>query len=344
MALLWCDGFDHYGGNTANLNNGTWADASSVFFNTSSKRTGTYCVTMQSTLSRLRRVLGGPKTRCGVGYALLLPALPTSGTGIMFSFRNADNQVNLSLRMTTTGILSVFGPSGEIANSGVPVFVAGTYQYIEMQGTFNSSTGAFEVRLNGVTVVSASNVNTVIDPAKQESSQVQWEQVTTVSAEFFDDFYAYDDTGSFNNTFLGDRRIYTLYPNADTAQADWTPLSGTGWENIDEGADGDASYIQAPEPGSPSEIVSEFELQNLPVTTGFIAAVVVSNFVRKTEAGIADFQSGIISNGVDLEKNVRPVNTTYTYFEDVYEYDPDTGASFTLPAVDALQVRVKRVS
>ena len=364
MALLWCDGFDHYGGDINNLTDGPWAEVgvnSTLGYTLSSSisRTGGYSARrgIGTPPFIMRRVLGGPKTTAGVGFALYLEKLPSANNErIVVQFRDFANIPNLSLIVQSTGTLSVFRghETGTLLETTIsPVIVANAFQYIEMQATFSNTVGAYEVRVNGVAVMTAGNVDTVSTSGAEEASQVAFPAGITGGlvgtsdtnwAAYYDDIYAYDTTGSFNNTFLGDRRVYTLYPSADTAVADWTPLSGNGWTNIDEGVDDDASYIAAGVPGSPAELVSEFDLQNLPVTTGFIAGIEITNRVRKLEAGIADFQTGIISNGAELEGQIHPINPVYTYERDIFEFDPDTGASFTPSAIDALQVRVKRVT
>ena len=42
-----------------------------------------------------------------------------------------------------------------------------------------------------------------------------------------DDVYVCDTSGGRNDDFLGDVKVVTLRPNADTAQADFTPSAGS---------------------------------------------------------------------------------------------------------------------
>jgi len=375
MALLWCDGFDHYGGDVEKMSDGSWASVSTGTseFSISSaiKRTGAYSLFRSVEWwdnVTARRVFGGNKTTVGVGCALYVPALPpVSDRAPIIELKDLNNIVSISLVLQTTGDLALYrgdGISGTLlAVTSTPAIVAQSFQHIEIQATSDSTAGAVEVRVNGVTVLSVSGVNTIA------LTNESWTAFVTTAAAvqgfaqvgftgrreprqsnlglftlYYDDVFAYDTTGDFNNSWMGDLRVYTLFPNADTAQADWTPLSGSGFSNIDDPSDDDSSYISAGVPGSPAETTSEFGLDDLPETTGLVYGVVLSSRVKKLEAGIADFQSGIVSNSVENQGPVHPLTPTYLYYDDVYEYDPDTGASFTTDAIDALQVQVNRIS
>jgi hypothetical protein len=369
MALLWCDGFDHYGGDVNNILDGAWAEVGSGYSLSSSvSRTGSYSLKRNDSLleSTARRVLGGAKTTAGVGFAVYLNELPVvNDSSVLLEFRDASNKVNISLICQSTGVLDVFRGdcvSGTLlVSTSTPAIVVESFQHIEVQATFSATVGAVEVRVNGVVVASVTGANTVASgsellgfstDASAETSQITLsgrndhagaENLGSLEV-YFDDVYAYDTTGSFNNSWLGDRRVYTLFPDQDTAQADWTPLSGTGFSNINDPVDDDTSYISTGIPGSPSETRSDFELDDLPETTGLVSAVMLVSRAKKLEAGAADLRVGIISNSTEVEGATHPLNPTYTQHHDVFEYDPDTGAAFTTTAIDALQISVRRVT
>ena len=162
---------------------------------------------------------------------------------------------------------------------------------------------------------------------------------------YLDDIYIYDDSGSYNNTWIGDQRVSTLFPTADTAQADWTALSGSGYTNIDDASpDDDTTYVYAGAPGSPSVSTSEFDIGNLSGTSGTVAAVTMGARVRKDEAGSADYQNGIVSSSVEAKGDVVPANPVYTYHETVFETDPNSGVAFTPTNVNNLLIQINRVT
>jgi hypothetical protein len=157
--------------------------------------------------------------------------------------------------------------------------------------------------------------------------------------------FCYDGTGSFNNTFLGDRRVITLFPNADTVQADWTPVgSGTGFGAIDEvSPDGDTTYISAGLPGLPTP-TSEFGMDDLTAGISAISGVILVNMSRKTEAGVANVQMSVISGASESAGTDQPMTEVYTYRQDVFEIDPASAAPFTVAEVDALLIKADRTA
>jgi hypothetical protein len=351
MSLLWCDGWDHYGV-IGNLTEGAWAEIIGGFtLSTVNPRTGTYAMRGPSSSSSLRRVLGGAKTTVGIGAAFYFANLPPVARIVrIFDFRDANNVVQVSIGLDTTGTISAYRGT---VNGGTllgvtasPSVSAETYQHIEAMVFFSQTVGTVEVRVNGVTVLSLTGLDTVAS-ALVEASQISVAGCTGSNGVTtdVDDIFCYDDTGSFNNTFLGDRRVLTLFPDADTVQADWTPVgSGTGFGAIDEAnPDGDTTYISAGVPGSPTP-TSEFGMENLPAGVSAISGVVLVNMSRKTEAGAANVQMSVISGASETAGTDQPMTEIYTYRQDVFEIDPDSAAPFTTAEVDALLIKADRTA
>lgn len=358
MTLLFCDGFDHYGLDETNMTDGAYAqvDSSSTKFQltTANPRTGTHSLQRIKTSTSptvARRVLGGAKTTVGQAVAAYFNFLPDNNDDYaLYDFRDAANAVQISILVQSTGTIEVKRGTVDgvsLAVTATPAVVAEAYQHIETVVTFSNTVGAVEVRVNGVTVISIAGVDTVAG-ATEECSQVALiGGVNTGTASHntttdYDDYFCYDDTGSFNNTFIGDRRVLTLFPDADTAQADWTPLSGSGFSNIDEAdPDDDTTYISAPPGGSPG-LSSEFGMADLPAGVSSISAVVLVNRMRKTDAGVANVQASLVSTSTEAAGTDRPLTEAYTYYHDVIEADPDTAAPFTPTAVDAALLKLER--
>lgn len=357
MALLWCDGFDHYGV-IGNLTEGAWAQiAPQTTLSTVNPRTGTHCLRDNgSTRSgQTRRVLGGAKSSVGIGGAFYLNALPSSNNLFCpMAFFDNTNTAQVSIVVQSTGIIDVKRGNSAgtlIATSTTPVVTAEAYQHIEAFVFFSDTIGTVEVRVNGVTVVSGSGLDTVAT-ASAECSQVWFFSSlgsgigsgSGVTADL-DDVFTYDTAGSYNNSFIGDRRVITLFPNANTATADWTAVgAASGFECIDEAnPDGDTSYISATAPGTPGPI-SEFGLDNLPAGISAISGVVLVEFARKTEAGIANTQWSIKSGASETAGADKPMTEIYTYRQDVFETDPASAAPFTPAEVDAVLIKVERTA
>jgi ABC-type amino acid transport system permease subunit len=355
MALLWCDGFDHYGTSTTKMLDGVYAEiGGDVSISTTNPRTGANHIRIggggSQAQSFLRRVLGGAKTTVGMGAAFYLLALPTGNNcQRIFGYNDATNVLQLALVIQSTGTIEAWrGTPGTGTSLGVtasPVVVANAYQHIEAVVFFSQTVGTVEVRVNGVTVLSISGVDTC-NTALTECSQVfiggaaigtQTNQTT-----YIDDVFCYDNTSSYNNTFIGDRRVLTLFPDANTATADWTAVgAASGYLCIDEAApNDDTDYITAATVG----LVSQFGLQNLPSGISVVNAVVMVERARKTEAGTANTKVSIVSGASNTAGADKPLTEVYTYRQDVFQTDPASAAPFTPANVDALQFKVERTA
>ena len=351
MALLWCDGFDHYG-STAAMLNGAWAEvASGVGLSTTGPRTGTHQMRMPpntGSLTIARRVLGGAKTTVGLGMALYVTGLPPGNDEQqIFRWSDATNAVQLILFLQSTGVVELKrGGTVSLGAYAAPCIVANAYQHVECIAFFSQTVGTFECRVNGVTVLSLSGIDTCAT-ANVECSQVNicgsFGGAGFSSTETrVDDLYCYDNTGTYNNTFIGDRRVLTLFPDANTATADWTAVgAASGYLCIDEATpNDDTDYITAATVG----LVSQFGLQNLPAGISVVNAVVMVERARKTEAGTANTQVSIVSGASTTNGADKPLTEIYTYRQDVFQTDPATAAPFTPAAVDALQFKVTRTA
>lgn len=342
MALLWVDGFDHYG-TIARLLDGPYAETTAVSsISTSNVRTGANSL-LTFANATLRRVLGGPKTFVGLGGAFYWSSLPISNNvQRVFDFRDAGNGQQIAIIIQSTGTISAMRGSTVLGTSAAPVLTANSYQHVEAQILFSQTVGTIEVRVNGVTVLSLSGQDTC-NTANTECSQVTFAGgVGSGGNCYLDDIYAYDNTGSYNNSWIGDRRVLTLFPNANTATADWTAVgAATGYECIDEAnPNDDTDYITATASGK----ISQFGLQNTPAGVSAISGVVMVERSRKTEAGIGNTKVSIVSGASTTAGADKPLTEIYTYRQDVFETDPATAAPFTPSGVDSLQFKVERTA
>lgn len=347
--MLWADGFDHYGSGAtgrANMLDGVWAqlDAATVPQATV-VRTGSLAL-----LSRglERRVFPGPhRTAVGVGYALYLPALPgTSGRNIPWAFLNTDAEPIVVVGINTDGRLTVYqDASSNNGQSAIfttlePVIVADAWQHIECFVVLSAQTFALEIRWNGVTVLDESGLDLRAAMFGEQITQLRLNG-GIAATNYIDDLIAWDASGSFNNDFIGDRRCSLLLPDGDTAQADWSIVgAGSGFQVIDDLVpDDDSTYVAAVNALGQQ---SDFDIEDTPPDAEIINAVMSYARARKTDAGDADLQISMVSSGSVDDGIVHPITTEWTYWQDIFEVDPDTGVPWTPAALDAALLRLGR--
>lgn len=343
MALLWQEGFDQFGLDESVMLQGPFAEVSGQFaLSNVNPRTGTTCIRISSSgVSVLRRTLGVARQTIGAGLASRPETLPVNNDDLwLVSFRNNANSGILTLEVSTTGQIraklgSVTGTV--LGSSAQNVIQAGTYQHIEARVFSDASAGTCEVRVNGVTVLNLSGLSLSGDAIAQLSYGRTFG--LTIEARW-DDLFAWDTTGTENNTFLGDRRVLTRLCNADGAIQQWTRSTGTStFPLLDETPpDGDTTYVETVQVGD------QFGLffQDLPSDVVAVAAVSVVSYVRKLDAGPASYRTAVQSGTAEDQGVDHAVNVTYSYFEDIFELDPATASAWTPSSVDAIEVITER--
>lgn len=348
MALLWADSFDHYGGVFANMFSGAWASyqnsSGTPAISSSFSRTGTYSLALTGNSGTgtvkqgVKRSLPGLRSRVGFGFGCYQPTLPVNNDAHIVQVLNNSAAPILTLCMQNDGSIHVRkgDETGTIIGISDSVLTAGTFHHIEFATTFDTVAGLSEVRVNQQVVLSDGGLNL----GSAQAASVQWVKVLNNSSYYIDDVFAWDDTGSFLNDFIGGQRILTEFPNGDTAQADWS-LNGaaTGYGCINQvGQDGDLTYLSSANVGDKSD----FSLPSLPPELSSIAAVYVPLVARLNAAGIGNVQPSMKSAAALLAGNDDPLTPGYSTYGSVFDHDPNTSAAWTKSGLEAALLRIEK--
>lgn len=346
--LEWADGFEHYGlagTGLGNALNGVYAafGVDTTIINTNA-RTGTNSLSCQGN-SGWRRVFKQSRTKFGAAGAFYLPSLPSvPKSTAAFAFLDNNAAAQVTFFVDTSGTVSAWSGNGGLgsvlyARSSGPVIPAKAYTHLECMALCDAAAGAVEARVNGVTILSASGLDT--DPSGFGSIAQIAGSVSFSDAGFImDDLFAWNDQGAHNNDFIGDKKVYTSYTSADTAQQDWLPSTGvTGWNLLatvppNDGAD----YVEADAAGA----LSVFEIGDLPGSVVSIAAVCTALRTWKTDAGSSHVTTGLLSGSANADGDNHSITSAPTYWGDVFEVDPATGAPWTVAGINAAQVYIDR--
>lgn len=355
MSILWMDGFEHYGNGTTGRDNmtlyGAYASSSGVT-STTYARTGTYSYRLGNGDNlQFRRTFGTTKSSVGYGCAFYCPTLPTNNNSVLLAtFLNNAGISLISIMVNPTGFIEVWNASTSTSGSQQAITTSqvvqpGTWHHFECFFTPNGSSSSIEVRVDEITVIDDPSIVIGLDngtgATSTETSSVRATFASVLSYSFYvDDIYAWDTSGSYNNDFLGDKRVATLFPNGDTAEADWTPNSGaTGYTQIDElSPDGDTSYVTSSTAGD----ISEYDFEAMPSNAIGITGVQIYTLARKTDAGACDIRTDIVSGSYSSSGETQTCTTAYTTKLNTFETDPNTGALWTRAAVDAAKIRLER--
>jgi hypothetical protein len=345
MAILFADDFKGYGTNPAFLLNGLYAQAGVGLV--TDPDTNASGVVMQAQINgingtALRRVFPSNYTTAGAAFRLWLAALPiTTAQTPAFLFSDASNVEQFYISITTTGAMQVrlgaaYGTV--LATTSGPVLVANAWNHIEFKAVASATVGTIEIRVNGVPVAVFTTLNT-----GTQYSQFRIDKPNSVGATL--DFYVKDlvvwnSTGSSNNNFLGTVSVVGMTPSSDIS-LNWTPSTGTtGWNLLDNSPPLDGTeYITAPFP-APSP--ASFNLTDLPANVTSVRAMITQVRARKVDGGDGNIQASLLSGAATANGADRPITTAFTYYEDVFEVDPNTSAAWTPSAANAARLKINR--
>lgn len=136
------------------------------------------------------------------------------------------------------------------ANLGTASIALSTNQwyYIEVRAKFGTTTGEFEVWVDGVQVLNLSGINTAaggiasytaVSLACHNNGNSQWVNM------LYDDLYICDKTGTTNNSFLGPISVFSLMPASVGSVTNLTATgAATNWQCVNDATNNNAtSYV-----------------------------------------------------------------------------------------------------
>jgi len=301
-----------------------------------------------------RRVFGAALTEVFLGKALCAHSLPSTepssggNNGVfLFMLSDATNVVQCSIYLGTDGALEARLGTTTVLGRTVPCIGAGAYQHIELYAkASDSGAGAIEIRVDEVTRLNLTGIDTVTSALVEFSQDMCGEQgVSSAGGGPYDfaDFFCNDttDDGSGCNDFIGDCKSGLLMVDADTAQADFTLSSGvSGYALLDETPPNDSDYITT----SSTSARSDFGLADTPGNLTEILTVRPFDRAWKDDAGTCTIAPNITSNGTDGTVPDQPIATAPSYYDSNVPFDPDTGVPWTKSGLDAALRVVERTS
>lgn len=344
MPLIFIDGFDHYA--TAQLTQ-KWS-AYNAFAVAAGGRRSTnrlYCSGAVATGEYCYKTFGTAMSNGVAGFSFSIGSL---GSAIQLCSFSTTGTAHVSLWCSgSTGRLIIcrggntFGSTGTVlAQTAEGTITAGTTYHVEVRFSIHDSTGSYEVKLDGVSVLSGTGADTQNgSPATWDRFYVGYGGAPSYSSQYgIDDVYlGYDDGDGFD--LLGDCRVDTLYPNGAGNSADWTPSAGANYECVDEvSTDGDTTYVST-DTTTNLDLYAFTDLSHSPAN---IHAVQLVTAARKEDAGTVTIQPKSRVGGTTRDAGAAfGPTTSYAMNRVLLAQDPDTSSAWTQSGVNAAEFGVE---
>ena len=272
-----------------------------------------------------------------VGFAYKYAAAPASDNQIMILLDVVTEQVSLRME-ASTGKLKFTRSGTTLGTVSAAALTTGVEHYIEVKAVIHPSAGTYEVRVDGVAVISGVAQNTRTT-ANSTADSFRLNTGVSIGACMFDDVYMCDGTGATLNDFLGDVRVDAYLPAADGANSGLTPSTGTShFALVNENpANDDTNYNSSATVGAKDT----YDFANMTHTPVSIFGVQVNMTARKDDAGARSVAAVTRSGGADYDGATQGLSTSYTQYQQIVTLDPNTAAAWTKTALNAAEFGVK---
>lgn len=341
MALLWMDGFEGYG------------DTDDQPVQTALARR--YTVVSTHDVQDDGRFGGWslqPDTASGT---FITPSLTTDDTLIVcfalkypFTIDNigswfldlwSSGTVGMRVGADADGALRVYLGGAELQRSVPSIINPRRWHWLEFKVVCDNTTGSYELKVDGVSILSASGVDTQSNLAYYDQVMLSGVDISSAETPRFDDFFVMDSTGGVYDDFIGQRRIDVIIPDDDTATVDWTTSSGSNhWELVDDlDPDDDTTYVEDTV-STNQDIWTYSALSDI----DSIDALCLVTDVRVTDANTYDLTTIVKSGGTEYTANAGTISSTsYAMPERLMTVDPDTSSAWTQSGVNGVEMGVE---
>ena len=222
--------------------------------------------------------------------------------------------------------------SGTPDTTASSVLTQDVWYYIEVKLHIDNTTGSYEVKVDGVTKLSNSGVDT-FNSTGNPGIDINFYNETGSGGATFDDIYICDNTGAQNNDFLGDCSVVAIDPISDVT-TEWGSTGAAHYTEIDDDYLSSTDYIET---GSPTA-VDLFGFQNVTSLFGAIYGIQVCCATRDSDDPVdLRIVSGATTSdavGTDTGPYYSPSYITYTR---IVELDPNTSSAWTLSNLNTAQ-------
>lgn len=326
MALVFGDSFDHYP--TADILK-KWTAQYSVAGTSIVNTSGvplpphTSCLYVQGNSGYISKSLPATQTTFIVGT--WFKTFNTAANNIL-QFLDGSTE-HCSLRLDATGHLT-FTRNATVLATSANTISANTWYHIEVKATIGDAgdtpSGRYQVKVNGTDWIADSGTG-------QDTRNGGNQYITTVAvacssgssqANYFQDLYVLNTTGTQASDFLGPCRFQVLRPVGAGNSAQWTGNYADNWQNVSEGmADGDATFNQS----STANQIDLFTMSDVP--SGTVHAIQHVIQARKDAGAARSIRPKTRIGGTNYDGTTVSLAATHSFYTEAVQFSPATGGS-----------------
>jgi hypothetical protein len=342
MAIKFFTSFDHYDTDTLPRRFDA-AFGTAISISTTSGRFGGHALVIDGGsdeyLSKNVELQQGSAVIVGFAYKAIGALQETSITLTGESAGSSHEQLSINIR-SDTGVIAVRRGRHDIgtllATSSPGVISDDVWAHIEFKAVIDNSSGSVEVRVDTIPVLTISSVDT----QGLATNSVTAVQVvctgSSVALGLIDSMWVMDGTGAAPfNDFLGDKRVSVKNPKAAGTSTQFSPLSGSNYEMVDETIiDEDTTYNESGSVGAEDNFTQQ-TTTDIGVSPSTVYAVQTVNCVRKTDAAEVRYQDVFVSGGTSYYSADKEASSSYYCTAFIHQVDPSTGIAWTVSGLDA---------
>lgn len=292
---------------------------------------------------------GDPQTTV-TGFAIQTQTLASSGANIIWSAYDANtNQRQCYLGWNASGQLQFYlGNGTALGSASSSSFPANSIIQLEIMATIGSS-GSLQCRLNGNTTPILTFAGNTQSSSHAYMSEIRLECSAGGGSQnnWFSDIYMFDTNGSAPNNFLGNKRVLTLAPTADSATAGLNTFStqptrttGSHYLNANTEPPNTSDYNFSATSGQRES----YQNGGLPAAVNNVSLVNVWAYMEIDNASPHTAGIAARSSGVDSVGPAINVAQSFTMYNQPFPTDPNTGAAWLNTAVGAAEFGVELLS
>lgn len=294
---------------------------------------GEYRVT--STAGYMRKMFAAGAGEIYFGGACYLTGY--SATMMLNFFTAVGAGTALRVVANASGVISLLRGNTTVASSAAGAMPTGQWVYIEVHLIPANTGGVFDLRVNGVSVVSFSGDTT-------DGDALCWgfELRANVNPTYWDDVVYNDASGTVNNSWPGQPRLIALRPagaGLSTQMARGGLDLGANWRQARNDSH-DLAFVQSATVGQKDT----YALETADLPAGAVITNVIAQVRARVEAGSGTLKVTANSNGTESQGATETLGAGWKFYQHCMALNPADSLAWEEADLTTLQAGMEHTA